>query len=47
THEKVLFVLKNICFIGMGYLIYKVIKVIGIKNFINGLFTSKKQGGAE
>ncbi|MGL2620311.1 cag pathogenicity island translocation protein CagU [Helicobacter pylori] len=47
TNDKVLFVLKNICFMGMGYLIYKVIKVIGIKNFINGLFASKKQGGAE
>lgn len=41
-NDKVFFVLKNICFIGMGYLIYKVIKVIGIKNFINGFFILKK-----
>ncbi len=42
--NRVSFVLKNFCLIGAGYLFYKIIKVIGLKNFINSfLFTFKNQ----
>ncbi len=41
--DKVSFVLKNACIVGAGFLFYKIIKVIGFKNFVNSFFTFKKQ----
>ncbi|EMH42835.1 hypothetical protein HMPREF1430_00878 [Helicobacter pylori GAM96Ai] len=41
VNDKVSFVLKNICFIGAGCLFYKIIKVIGLKNFINSFFAKQ------